>query len=158
MPLRVLVFCFLLLAVACSSLPREMPADFSVTVRTSGGMLPVSSEATYSLTECRYRQRDQTHGRLVESEARFNLPEETLRALYQKLVDGHFDSIGTHQEVIYDRGGWQVTVTAAGKTYTVIDGGQTVVDAFWLPSWKLIYDELARLEETAQRAVPPKQP
>jgi hypothetical protein len=154
---RFLMLSSLLLAAACSSLPRDMPADFSVTVSQSGGMLPISSEATYSLAECRFHQRDQTHGQLVETEARFTLPEQTLRTLYQKLIDGHFDNIGTHQEVIYDRGGWQVTVTAAGKTYTVVDGGQTVVDAFWQPSWKAIYDELARLEETARgRAVPLK--
>jgi hypothetical protein len=113
-------------------------------------MLPVSSEATYSLTGCRYHLRDQSHGTLVENDVTFTLPEETLKALYKKLVDGQFDRIGTHHEVIYNRGGWQVTVTAAGQTFSLVDGGQTVVDAFWLPAWKTIYDELARLEDDAR--------
>jgi hypothetical protein len=132
-----------------------MPSDFAVTVTASGGMLPVSWEATYALSGCRYRLHDQSHGQPIERDIKFTVPEETLRSLYRRMVEGRFDQIGTHHEVIYDRGGFQVTVTAAGRTYTVVDGGQTVVDAYWLPSWKTIYEELARLEQEArERAVP----
>lgn len=139
------------LFAGCTSLPPDMPSDFTVTVAASGGMLPVSWDATYAVSGCRYRLHDQSHGQTVERDIRFTVPEDALRSLYRRLVEGRFDQIGTHHEVIYDRGGFQVTVTAAGRTYTVVDGDQTVVDAFWLSSWKTIYEELAGLEQTARR-------
>ncbi len=148
-PLRLGLLSLVLLG--CTSLPDDMPPDFSVRVAASGGMLPVSWEAVYSTAGCRYRLHDQSHGQTVERDVRFSIPEERLRSLYKRLVEGRFDQIGTHHEEIYDRGGFQVTVTAKGRTYTVVDGGQTVVDAVWLPSWKAIFEELADLERRARQ-------
>src|SRR5262249_1162582 len=134
----------LFLAVGCSSLPSQMPPDFSVEISASGGMLPYSTDATYSLSGCRYEKRYQFQGQPVEVRVSFVLDAAALRALYRKLADGQFDRITTHREEIYDRGGFQVTVTFGGKRFTVVDGGQSVVDVFWLPSWKAIYEELSR--------------
>jgi len=112
-------------------------------------MLPESSEVTFSAAGCRYHKRSEVQGQWMEKEFRFTVSEEELRGLYLTLVDAPFDRITTHHEEIYDRGGYQVTVRADGKTFTVVDGGQSVVDAFWQPAWKTIYDRILRLEEAA---------
>jgi len=112
-------------------------------------MLPVSTEMTYSPTGCRYHKRSLEQGQSTETEYRFTIRESELRSLYLTLVEQKFDAISTHHEVIYDRGGIQVTVTARGRAYTVVDGGQTVVDGFWLAPWRRIYDHLQRLQDEA---------
>jgi hypothetical protein len=101
--------------LACgTSLPAQRPADFSVTVSWSAGMLPSMWEKTCSATGCTWTL---TEIGKATSDTR-PVSQAQLDALYAVVRNAAFDSIKVHEHsVAFDKGTDAVSVTAAGKTY-----------------------------------------
>lgn len=98
-----------------TSLPPTRPADFRVSVSSSGGMFPLYTQATCGPTTCEASRTD--HGTTTRREG--PVSDADLDALYAVVRDHRFDRITMeHHEVLYDAGGTSIVVTAGGTTWS----------------------------------------
>ena len=104
-----------LAALLPTRLPEARPPDFAVVIMSSGGMVPYSSRSACSAEGCSVEVTD--HGQTTQRSAPVTAAQ--LDALYAAVRAHRFDRIQMEQHgIIYDAGGTNVLVTAAGQTYS----------------------------------------
>lgn len=98
-----------------TSLPEARPADFRISVSTSGGMYPLHTQATCGPTTCETTRTE--HGATTTRQGPVSPAD--LDALYAVVREHRFDrTTMEHHEVLYDAGGTSIVVTAAGTTWS----------------------------------------
>ncbi len=122
--LNVLVLLFFcLMNFACSTMPKERPQDFNLSLSDHGGMLP----AGYSIEISGDSSCLSYHAFGAKNKVYFKLTEQELDDVYQQCVRQKFDIIKEKEEKVYDRGGISIRLNVNGKTIRKSDAGTSFI-------------------------------
>lgn len=108
-----------------SKLPEERPDDFTLYIHEGGGMLDESTD--YRLEAGHFTYEEEVGSDITTVE--FDLSEEELNYLWERLRVLRFDHIqATEEQDVYDRGGYNITVSYADTNIMLSDAGTSFIN------------------------------
>jgi hypothetical protein len=126
------------LAGAKHSNADNVPKDFRVTLNDGGGMSREGKEYFLSI--------DSSYAIMHESDATtkvyFKSSMDDLKRLYNIILQYDFHAVETYEEMVYDRGGTTISVTADGEYYQKVDGGMTFIVESWRDEFEKVESEI----------------
>lgn len=130
------------LSACASRLPADRPADFSLELAEDGGMLNRGFAVLVS-RELSYIEEWEDGDRSLFI---FQADAALLDELYETAREHRVDRIGVRtEEGVYDRGGLNIRLQAAGRRYDKSDSGMSFVRVGWDEEFRRMAEALQRL-------------
>jgi hypothetical protein len=152
MRLRLFSVLFVFFASACASaLPAARPPGARIDFSFSAGMLPQGFSTNLTEGGCTYTERSGSSEKHFE----FKLSPSELDGLWGVLRENKLDRLKTDPGIVYDKGGYSVSVSWGDETHSLSESGASISKGSQA-AWDHIVEALLEVlrRERAKASVP----